>query len=700
MRLGLSKLAVCTLTLLSACGFQHGGPLPIEVDFQSSTSLQDHASGTVMIPIVLSGPSKDPIFVDYTVGGTAVQGVDYDVVSDPMLAFAPGQTETAIQLAIHYTAAEGPDTTVQLALDNPNGARLGNMATHTMTISGVVLPRVAFENTTSAAPETMDETVNVVLDKPSPVGTTVDLTLGGTAEPGVDYTLGPNTLVFPAGQTSYPLDLGILHDNQYNSDVTIVMTLDNATKMIVGTPATHTHTINEVDSMPSVIFANAAASAKETIGTPVTVNVTLSAPSRLPVTVPFAVDAAGTTANPGDYSITTASPLTFAPGETSKPISITLVDDGIADPNKTLAIALGAPTGASLGTQKTFTLTIQDDDQTCTGTGTYQVCVQKPAATVALTGAFDTDTSNKCTNPFSGWAGGQPMSCFVVGTTITVTGTLTVTGSRPLVLVASNSITVNGTLDASSHIAGATSGPGSPFGTCAGSNGSNNSNGGGGGAGGSFMTAGGDGSDGTGGARGTAGPAVAAPTVLRAGCDGHIGGTGTGGGTSKNPGPAGNGGGVVYLVAVNSITLASGSVIDASGAGGSAPGANNSAGGSGGGSGGMIKLDAPTITATGAIVMANGGGGGTGSTSNTNGNNGNDPSTGAPTTPAAGGLASGQAGAGGDGFAGATGATAGSPTSGSNRNPGGSGGGGGGGYVESSTTLAGATVSAGSFVHP
>ena len=695
MRRGFIGLLLCVA--MGACTFEHGAAAPILVDFASSMSLQDHKSGEVMIPVDLSMASKEPVFVGYSVGGTAVAGVDYDVKSDPMLAFAPGTTQTFIVIDIHYTATEGPDTTVELSLEDPNGASLGKTAMHVMTISGVILPRVTFDTPASAAPETMDQMVNVVLDQASPVGTSVDLQLGGTAVQGVDYMLGPGTLVFPAGQTTYPLDLGVKHDSEYNSDVTVDLTLANPSKLIIGTPGTHTHTINETDPMPTVSFAQNAANASEAVGSPVMVDVTLSAASRQPVTVPFSVDGANTTANPGDYSITPspAQPLTFAPGQTTQTISITLVDDGTADPTKTLAIALGTPTGATLGTPKAYTLSIQDADQTCTGTGAYQVCVQKPSAPVTLTGTLDTGTSPKCMNPFSGWASGQPAACFVVGTQITVTGTLAVTGSKPLVLLASDTITVSGTIDASSHLGG-TTGPGAPFGTCAGQDGSASSNGGGGGAGGSFITKGGNGSNGNGANGGNAASQVSAPSVLRAGCNGHVGGDG-----AFAAGPLGGAGGVVYLVAVNGITLMSGSVIDASGAGGSAPGSASSAGGSGGGSGGMIKLDAPTITASGAIVMANGGGGASGACNNANGNDGSDPSTAAPSTEAPGGPAASQSGAGGNGGAGSgDNGKNGQGTTGSNKQPGGSGGGGGGGYVEASAVLTGATVVAGSYAHP
>jgi hypothetical protein len=63
---------------------------------------------------------------------------------------------------------------------------------------------------------------------------------------------------------------------------------------------------------------------------------------------------------------------------------------------------------------------------------------------------INTDTSSLCVATTSGGTG----SCVLAGTTITVTSegpTFRATGSKPLVLVASDSITVMTILDVSSH---------------------------------------------------------------------------------------------------------------------------------------------------------------------------------------------------------------------------------------------------------
>lgn len=329
---------------------------------------------------------------------------------------------------------------------------------------------------------------------------------------------------------------------------------------------------------------------------------------------------------------------------------------------------------ASIAADVPTDVTIVPPDGTyCYGTGIVHPCFVNapPSGTRTLNAAINTSTSNLCdaSSANAAW-------CVIAAQTITVQGTVTVTGSKPLVLVASGTIDVQGTLDVASHRTPASTGPAAnPAGCNAGNAAGNN----GGGAGGSFGGKGGNG----GGANnqntgGTSGNATTNPTTLRGGCRGQ---NGQGG----NAGAAGPGGGAVYLIAETSITISG--TINASGASGSGS-ASNGDGGGGGGSGGYVGLDTPTVTNTG-LVLANGGGGGEGSGPLTGGNSGNDPTT---TTAATGG--SGGNLNGGDGGNGSSGATlVGSVGSAGGGVGGGGGGGAGGGagiiHLVRATTIAG-----------
>jgi uncharacterized repeat protein (TIGR01451 family) len=62
-----------------------------------------------------------------------------------------------------------------------------------------------------------------------------------------------------------------------------------------------------------------------------------------------------------DYA-TTIGTLQFAAGETSKTISIPIVDDALVEGNETFSLTLSNPQGATLGITSSATITIQDND--------------------------------------------------------------------------------------------------------------------------------------------------------------------------------------------------------------------------------------------------------------------------------------------------------------------------------------------------
>lgn len=325
----------------------------------------------------------------------------------------------------------------------------------------------------------------------------------------------------------------------------------------------------------------------------------------------------------------------------------------------------------------------------CFGGGLFSaICpMPLPTAQVNITADRTINTAmtgnNNCDQIIPQPGGGAPL-CLVLGTSITISPGVKLIGigDNPLVLLATGSFTINGTIDVSSHVAaGVLLGAGAQTQTSCGSVGTGQNGGGvdgagGGGAGGSFSTMGGTGGNGRNGGSGGTPGSTQAVTDLRGGCPGGKGGAGSGGGGAGNPG---NGGGAVYVIAGGSLTISG--TIDASGSGGGGGGGavNAGSGGGGGGSGGMIVLDAPSITLSGS-VYANGagGGGGNGSQVGNVGAVGVEPSS--ATTQASGGTGgAGGGGAGGKGYARDMPATNG--VNGSSQYCAGGGGGGGAGSV-------------------
>jgi hypothetical protein len=286
-----------------------------------------------------------------------------------------------------------------------------------------------------------------------------------------------------------------------------------------------------------------------------------------------------------------------------------------------LAGGVCAPHGMVCSAAPPDATLVATDGRFCYGQpgGLFRECFNSPPTGTLMTASgstlqIDTDACGAGVVVAQLATSASPV-CMMALATIEFEGTTTAVGSRPLVLLAADTMTVGaaGELDASGHgaVHGAGAGAACALGAPPGATGTAAS---GGGAGGSFQSAGGPGggdinlSEGG----GSAGP-TSEPTFVRGGCDGTPGYTRVFNTLDQNPNGAG--GGAVYVIAGTAINVTG--HIDASGGG--APIAANhtdckdAIGGRGGGTGGLIGLDAPTIQLDAAAqISAIGGGGSSG----------------------------------------------------------------------------------------
>jgi len=123
----------------------------------------------------------------------------------------------------------------------------------------------------------------------------------------------------------------------------------------------------------TVQLSQAAFSVSEAAGT-LNINVTRSGSTSGAASVNFATtdnfgancsQATGQAAANCDYN-TAGATLQFAPGDTTKTIQLSIVNDGYVEGNETFTLALSNPTGMTLGSPATTTITITDNDATAT----------------------------------------------------------------------------------------------------------------------------------------------------------------------------------------------------------------------------------------------------------------------------------------------------------------------------------------------
>jgi len=139
-------------------------------------------------------------------------------------------------------------------------------------------------------------------------------------------------------------------------------------------------------TLPSITVADASLAEGNSGATPMNFTVKLSAASTKTVSVNY--NLTGSTATAGSDFTNTSGTLTFAPGETSKTLPVSILGDTVPEGDEAFKLNLTAPVNATLGTTAA-TGTILNDDQSA-GTGSVRLVINNDwgsgfTATVTMT---------------------------------------------------------------------------------------------------------------------------------------------------------------------------------------------------------------------------------------------------------------------------------------------------------------------------
>jgi hypothetical protein len=197
---------------------------------------------------------------------------------------------------------------------------------------------------------TEDLRFTVTLSSPSTQTVTVQFaTADGTAIAPGDYTARTlTTLTFLPGEVSKFIDVAVVGDVVGESDETFFVNLSNPANATLA-DSQGEGTILDDEGGPTLSINNVAI-AEGNSGTATAIfTVTLSIPSNLPVTVQYAT-INGTAMGGEDFTALPLSTLTFAPGETSQPVVVTISGESAVEPTEYFAVALSNPTNAAIAT--------------------------------------------------------------------------------------------------------------------------------------------------------------------------------------------------------------------------------------------------------------------------------------------------------------------------------------------------------------
>ncbi len=320
----------------------------------NNVNVTEGASGTALATFTatLSPASTQTVTVNYTtVNGTATGGSDY-VAANGILTFAPGVSTRPIGVTLNGDTTVEPNETFSVTLSGALNAVLG-----TASGTGTIM------NDDAAAPPTV--TASPATVTPGSVITTI--VANGPGNPrdwaGLYPTGAPDT-GFVAWQyfngSETPPAAGMPSATlQFTAPTTpgsynVRIYADD----LMGIPAAISNTIN-VQALPALAVNGISVTEGQSGTTAAAFTVTLSPVSTQTVTVSYTTS--NGTATAGSDYVAASGVLTFAPGVSTRPISVTVNGDTTVEPNETFSVTLSAAANAILGTAS-GTGTITNDD--------------------------------------------------------------------------------------------------------------------------------------------------------------------------------------------------------------------------------------------------------------------------------------------------------------------------------------------------
>ena len=308
-------------------------------------------TGTVnaTFTVSLTRPSGKTITVDYaTANGTATAPADYAAASGT-LTFTPGQTTKTVDRARQRRPARRAERDVLRQplepVERDDRRRPGPRHDHRQRPASDGLGQRRHRHrgqrrygqrrlhaSPSSARAAAASTVNYA-------------TADGTATAPADYQATSGTLTFTPGQTTQHGHRPVTGDVLDEANETFTLNLTNAVNVTIADPQ-GTGTITDDDPAPTLSVNDVSVVEGNAGTTNATFTVSLSAPSGRAVTVDYAT-ADGTAQAPLDYLATNGT-LNFAPGQTSKTVTVLVNGDLLDEGNETFFLNLTNPANATI----------------------------------------------------------------------------------------------------------------------------------------------------------------------------------------------------------------------------------------------------------------------------------------------------------------------------------------------------------------
>ena len=315
----------------------------------------DEDESTAHFTVTLTGKTAKEVEVGYaTTDVSARSGTDYESLSGSLLLEVGGATSKTLEIAILDDEFSEVEESFRLDLVSAANATVDSSSgSATVSIADDdPYPELSVEGGTA----TEGGQIGFVVSLSAVSGRTVSVayaTLEDSAS-AADFNAVSGTLRFLSGERSTTIVVDTVGDTLDEPDESFELRLTDAQNATVG-PVPAVGRILDDDDPPSLSAQGGTA----VEGSDVTFTVSLSAPSGRSVSVKYRVRGASA-AESLDFSRVSGT-LTFAPGDVTKAVDVTVADDRLDEAEESLELLLSEPLNASIDSASAVGSIIDND---------------------------------------------------------------------------------------------------------------------------------------------------------------------------------------------------------------------------------------------------------------------------------------------------------------------------------------------------
>ncbi len=161
-----------------------------------------------------------------------------------------------------------------------------------------------------------------------------------------DYVAASGTLVFLPGETHKVIPVSVIGDTRFEPNETFTVSLSAPSNAQIATNSALGTILND-DAQPTISISGTSRAEGNSGQTPFVFTVSLSSASAQTVSVNYTTEDGFATVADQDY-VATSGTLIFAPGETSKTITVNVIGDKKSEPDETFSVRLSDPSNAAI----------------------------------------------------------------------------------------------------------------------------------------------------------------------------------------------------------------------------------------------------------------------------------------------------------------------------------------------------------------